>query len=118
MLKERRAIVQDVQGQLHEVEMAVEATITSIGRLAILLPDARARAMVSPVAGQPAFDSIGAALAGIVMVRGHIVSAHEHLEKTRTDFRMPEVAAGGLYEKPAADILKGNLSVVPGRAAA
>ena len=113
MLKERRAVVQAIQGQLLEAEIAVEAAITSIGRLAILLPDARARAQVSPIAGQGAFDSIGAALAGIVTVRGHMVRAHEHLEKTRTDFRMPEVAAGGLYEKPAADLVKGNLTIVP-----
>jgi hypothetical protein len=117
MLKERREIVEHIQGQLHEAEMAVEAAITSIGRLAILLPDARARARVSPVAGQAAFDSVGAAMAAIVSVRGHMVCAHEHLEQTRTDFRMPEVAAGGGYEKPAKDLVKGTLTVVPARAA-
>lgn len=47
-----------------------------------------------------------------------MVTAHEHLEKTRTDFRMPEVAAGGLYEKPAADLVKGNHAIVPTRAVA
>ena len=101
MLKERRAIVEDIQGQLLEAETAVEAAITSIGRLAILLPDARVRAQISPVAGQAAFDSVGAALAGIVQVRGQMVATHENLEGLRTAFRMPEVAAGGLYEKPA-----------------
>lgn len=118
MLKERRAVVQDIQGQLHEAEMAVEAAITSIGRLTVLLPDARARAQISPVAGQGAFDSLGAAMAGIVTVRGHMVTMHGQLEQTRTDFRMPEVAAGGLYEKPPREIVKGNLSVVQESAAA
>lgn len=118
MLKERREIVENIQGALEDVELAVEATISSIGWLAILLPDARARAKVSPIAGQAAFDSVGAAMAAIVSVRGHMVSAHTHLEQTRSDFRMPEVAAGGGYEKPAKELVKGGLAVVPARAAA
>lgn len=118
MLKERRAVVEEIQGQLVEVEMAVEAAFSSIGRLAILLPDARMRAQISPVAGQGAFDSLGAAMAGIVAVRGHMVATHEHLEKARADFRMPEVAAGGGYEKPPRDLVKGGLAVVPVRAVA
>ena len=118
MLKERRAVVEDIQGQLFEAEMAVEAAFTSIGRLAILLPDARARVQISPVAGQGAFDSLGAAIAGIVTVRGHMVSAHEHLERARTDFRMPEVAAGAGFEKPPRGLANGGLTVVPTRAVA
>jgi hypothetical protein len=117
MLKERRAVVEDIQGQLLETEIAVEAAITSIGRLAILLPDARIRARVSPVAGQAAFENIGAAMAKIVDVRGHMVAAHEHLEQARADFRMPELAAGGGYEKPPRDLVKGGLSVVSAAAA-
>ncbi len=94
MLKERREIVEGLRDQLHETEMAVESALVAIGQLVTALPIARAKANISPVAGQAAFDSMAAALAGIVRVRGHMVDAHGHLEQTRGQFRMPVVGAG------------------------
>jgi hypothetical protein len=118
MLKERREIVDDIQSQLNEVELAVEAAFTAIGSLAISLPVARRRANISPVAGQAAFDSIGAAMAGIILVRSHMVDAHAHLEDTRAQFRMPVVGTGAGYEKPPRELVKGALEIVPASQAA
>ena len=114
MLKERREIVEGLRDQLHETEMAVESALVAIGQLVTALPIARAKANISPVAGQAAFDSMAAALAGIVRVRGHMVDAHGHLEQTRGHFRMPVVGAGAGYEKPPA----AQLEIVPTSAAA
>lgn len=113
MLKERREIVETIQGQLNDAELAVEAALTAIGSLAISLPAARKRANISPVAGQAAFNSIGAAMATIVQVRSHMVDAHGHLETTRGEFRMPVVDTGAGYEKPARELVKGALELVP-----
>jgi hypothetical protein len=100
MRKERLEIVELVQQQLYASEIAVEAALSAIARLTVTMPEARARAGISPIAGQPAFDSIGAALAGIIVVRGHMVETHAQLDATREQFRMPVVATGGGFEKP------------------
>lgn len=118
MLKERREIVAHVQGHLHDSEMAVEATMTAIGRLVAALPLARESAGISPVAGQPAFDSIAAAMAGIVQVRGHMIAAHQHLEATRAAFRLPIIDTGAGYVKPAAGQPRAFVELVPDSAAA
>ncbi len=118
MLKERREIVAHVQEHLHDSERAVEATLTAIGMLAAALPQARERAGISPVAGQAAFDSIAAALSGIVQVRAHMVAAHGHLEETRTAFRLPIVDTGAGYVKPARGERSGVVELVPDSVAA
>lgn len=118
MLKERREIVEDLRDGLHEAELAVEAALVAIGKLAISLPAARSAINISPVAGQPALDSIGAALMGIVHVRGHMVAAHGHLEATRGQFRLPIVGAGAGSEKPPSELHTQALHPVPNSAAA
>jgi len=100
MRKEKMEIVEFVQRQLHASEMAVEAALSAIARLALTLPEARMRAGVSPIAGQPAFDGVGAALAGIIQVRGHMAETHAQLDATREMLRMPPVATGGGFIKP------------------
>jgi hypothetical protein len=112
MLNERRQIVADVQGPLEESEIAIEAAYAAIGKLAMLLPEARKRARISPVAGQPAFDSIVAALSGIVQVRSHIIDAHGHLDETRDAYRLPIVDTGAGYEKPSFGMEAGALALV------
>ncbi len=101
MRKEKAEIVELVQQQLHASEMAVEAALSEIARLALIMPEARARAGVSPIAGQPAFDGVGAALAGIIQVRGHMAETHAQLNATRELYRMPPVATGGGFIKPS-----------------
>ncbi len=118
MLKERREIVEGIQGQLKDTELAIEAAITAIGRLVVSLPVARERANIAPIAGQAAFASIGAAMAGIVEVRGHMVDAHCHLDEARGQFRLPIVNTGAGYEKPARVLTSGHLEAVPESAAA
>ena len=100
MRREKTEIVELVQRQLHASEMAVEAALSAIARLALTLPEARMRAGVSPIAGQPAFDGVGAAFAGIIQVRGHMAETHAQLDATREMFRMPPVATGGGFIKP------------------
>jgi hypothetical protein len=101
MLNERRRVAEALRDQLHEAELAVEEALTAIGRLTLSLPVARSQCNISPTVGQAIFDSLGAAVSGIVEVRGHVGNAHHRLEEVRGELKFPVVGTGAGSVKPS-----------------
>lgn len=90
----RREAAEEIFANLEAFEQDLGRTLASGSQLIGQLPLARARTNVSAVVGQEAINHFVVALGLISQAMGATVEGHHHLEKTRRDMRLPEMAGG------------------------
>lgn len=97
---------------LRRVERSLDQAYADCAALAGALPAARIAERQSAVVGQPVFEHVASALAGIGSTRGHVVSAHRAAERVAKALDMDVVAWGDEQPKPNGILAdRPNLSV-------
>jgi len=99
----RHAVGVALSLRLHAAEAAIDTALAETARLAVLLPAARARARLSAVAGQRAFDGTAAAIGALAAARSHLVETHTTLAALARRLGLGDLAVGPL-DKPEDDI--------------
>lgn len=99
MLKERRAIAQNVADQLFAAEAAIDAAIAATATLTGLMPSVRADAGISALIGQDALLQASQTCAELVRARGSIVATHKALTIAQHEMGLGAVMFGGLVDK-------------------
>ena len=115
MLKERRAVAQQVADQLFAAEAAIDAAITATATLAALMPSVRTQAGAAACIGQDALLGAVATIGKLSDARTEIVATHAALRVAQRQVGLDAVAFGGLVQKsgtPGADGPNGRLTVV------
>ena len=115
MLKERRAVAQQVADQLFAAEAAIDAAITATATLAALMPSVRTQAGAAVCIGQDALLGAVATIGKLSDARTEIVATHAALRVAQRQVGLDAVAFGGLVQKsgtPGADGPNGRLTVV------
>jgi hypothetical protein len=88
--------------RLFAAEAAVDAALAATADLTAHLPVARADAMLSAVAGQPAFEGAAAAVSALVQARAHLVRTHTTLAALARSLKLDDLAVGPV-DKPEDD---------------
>lgn len=99
----RHAVGVALSLRLHAAEAAIDTALAETARLATLLPAARARAGLSAVTGQKAFDGTAAAIGALAAARSHLVDTHTSLAALARRLGLDDLAVGPL-DKPEDDI--------------
>lgn len=116
MADERIFVVRKVANQLFAVENAIDQALADAADLAAALPRARTEAKLSAVMGQNVLDSAVDVIASLNTARRNIVEMHRHLDETKAQMGLRQVAFGGGMIKPI-DMKATPLTVVKTEAA-
>lgn len=100
MLNERLAAAKKVAASLYKAEDEIDEAIASTSALIMSIMEARADAKLPAVMGQTALNELGAAVATLIEVRQAVAKAHEELDVTRDQLRLPVRAWGDQFPKP------------------
>lgn len=95
----RQSIGEALAARLYTAEAAVDRAIGEAAILAAALPDARAGAWLSAVAGQRAFTGAAAAISALAEARGHLVQTHNTLAALARKMGLDALAVGPV-DKP------------------
>lgn len=95
----RQSIGEALAARLYTAEAAVDRAIGEAAILAAALPDARAGAWLSAVAGQRAFTGTAAAISALAEARGHLVQTHKTLAALARKMGLDALAVGPV-DKP------------------
>lgn len=95
----RQTIGEALAARLYTAEAAVDRAIGEAASLAAALPDARAGAWLSAVAGQRAFTGAAAAISALAEARGHLVQTHNTLAALARKMGLEALAVGPV-DKP------------------
>ncbi|MBU3077283.1 hypothetical protein [Sphingomonas quercus] len=85
---------------LNAFELALSEAFAKGGELAMTMSVARTAAGLSPIAGQPAFAQIAAALNSLAQAMEQTAAGHYTLNQTRKDLRIPVTSLGDSVAVP------------------
>ncbi|CAL1692073.1 hypothetical protein MMB232_02229 [Brevundimonas subvibrioides] len=95
----RESVGDALSVRLHAAEAAIDLALVETAQLAAMLPTARARAYLSAVAGQKAFDGAAASIGALASARSHLVDTHRTLAALARRLGLGTLAVGPL-DKP------------------
>lgn len=98
----RSEVGEALAARLYAAESAIDAALAATAGLAADLPSARARAMLSAVTGQRAFDGAAGAVSALVQARAHLVQTHGALAALARKLKLDDLAVGPV-DKPEDD---------------
>ena len=99
MFRERSEAVDRLAAKLFSAERALDLALIEIAELSAEIPRTRMDTGLALCVPQQAVEHMGAALTGMVQVRGAVAAAHEALEQARRRAGLPRVTAVGGGDK-------------------
>lgn len=109
MRNERIAAARQVAERLFEAEAALDVAIARAAELAAAIPNARREANLAACVGQEAFVCAANMLPKLAEAREELLTAHEHLDETKTQIGLRLTAFGSSGGKPQGE---GELRIV------
>jgi len=95
MLKQRRAVAEQVAGALFEAEAAIDAALCKTAQLTGVMPALRTQAGASALIGQDAVERATQAIAALAEARRAIVETHKELSVVQTQIGLGAVRLDG-----------------------
>lgn len=101
MLKQRRAVAEQIAGALFEAEAAIDAALAKTAQLTGVMPQLRAQAGASALIGQGAVEQASQAILALAEARRAIVETHKELSVAQSQIGLGgAVMSGDPGEKP------------------
>lgn len=92
-----------IASDLRALEHKIDETLAQAGLLLQNLSNGRMASGFSATVGQPVFDSLGQAIPAAMVLRGHVVDAHNGLAKTARRMGVNTTTLGPFEDKPKDD---------------